>query len=281
MIEMALAYVARGWPVFPCWWPLASGRCACGARHCGDQGKHPLGRLVPRGVTQATTDTALVRRWWDAYPRANVAIATGPAAGLLVLDVDERAGGGDALAELERTHGPLPDMVRVQTGNGMHVYFTHPSEPVANRVGIRPGLDVRGAGGYVIAPPSIHISGKHYLFEIGHEPETMALAPPPPWLLALVREDRRRLTFDGTPLVIPAGQRNDRLFALACTLRRYGLGVPAITGCLGAINAHHVQPPLDNDELRRIAASAGRYRPGDAEDDATDQAPARRAGGWR
>jgi hypothetical protein len=223
MIETALGYVARGWPVFPCWWPLSGGRCACGARSCTDQGKHPLGRLVRRGVTQATTDTAMVRRWWDAYPRANVAIAAGPTAGLLVLDVDEQHGGADSLGDLEQQHGALPDTVRVQTGNGTHIYFSHPGTGVPNRVGIRPGLDLRSDGGYVIAPPSMHVSGRSYAFELGYEPDAIPLTQTPPWLLTLLTEDCRRLTFDGTPLVIPAGQRNARLFALACVMRRSSL----------------------------------------------------------
>jgi hypothetical protein len=261
LLRAALTYARRGWPVFPCWWPLVDGRCACGARDCASPGKHPLARLAPRGVLDATTDADRVRRWWQRSANANVAVATGPRSGLLVLDVDVRAGGDDSLAELERTHGPIPETPRVQTGAGWHVYFTAPRGEVASRAGVRPGLDARGVGGYVIAPPSRHASGRVYRWELGATPLDLPLAAPPVWLLEVLREERRRLVFDGRPLVIPHGERNARLFQLACALRRYGLAPRALRGCLDAINAAHATPPLPAGEVARIAASACRYVP--------------------
>jgi hypothetical protein len=150
----AIAYARRGWRVFPIW-PIRNGRCACGSACGRDAGKHPIGRLVPHGVHDATTEEACITRWWTEVPDANIGIATGAVSGLVVLDVDGEDGEA-SLAALEREHGPLPLTPTVLTGKGRHLYFTHPGVPVPNRVRVAPGLDVRGDAGYVVAPPSTH-----------------------------------------------------------------------------------------------------------------------------
>jgi hypothetical protein len=153
--ESALSYARQGWPVFPIW-PIRDGRCACG-KDCGrDAGKHPIGRLAPKGFQDATTDEATITHWWTDMPDANIGIATGAVSGLVVLDVDGE-GGEASLAALEREHGPLPETPTVLTGKGRHLYFSHPGVAVPSRVHVAPGLDVRGDGGYVVAPPSSHL----------------------------------------------------------------------------------------------------------------------------
>ena len=107
-LEYALEYARRDWRVFPCWWTRPQGTaCACGSRTCENQGKHPIGRLAPRGCLDATADAEQIRRWWKQYPQANVAIATG--GGLAVIDIDPRHGGDDAFDELVARMGRLPD----------------------------------------------------------------------------------------------------------------------------------------------------------------------------
>jgi Primase C terminal 1 (PriCT-1) len=115
----------------------------------------------------------------------------------------------------------------------------------------------------VILPPSIHPNGRTYQWEIGAGLADVALTPAPGWLLDLIltRGHGDLLRRDGTPLLIPEGERNHRLYQLACALRRYGLNATAIAACLGAINTEHCQPPLGHEELARIAASAGRHSP--------------------
>jgi len=154
VLEHALRYARRGWRVFPIW-PIRNGRCACGTACGRDGGKHPIGRLAPHGVHDATTAEATITRWWTDTPDANIGIATGAVSGLVVLDVDGEDGEA-SLAALEREHGPLPATPTVLTGKGRHLYFTYPGVPVPNRVRVAPGLDVRGDGGYVVAPPSTH-----------------------------------------------------------------------------------------------------------------------------
>ncbi len=106
--------------------------------------------------------------------------------GVVVLDVDPRNGGDEALAALETRHGPLPATWRVLTGGGgEHVFFRHPGNPVNNAKGrLGPGLDLKADGGYVVAPPSEHMSGQRYALSIDHHPDEVPLADAPDWLLA-------------------------------------------------------------------------------------------------
>ena len=165
----ALAYARRGIPVFP----------------CEPGGKRPLTRS---GFWEATGGEHTVRAWWRRWPDANVGVPTGKRSGLLVLDVDPDDGGAEALAELERTQGALPNTTRARTGGGgVHVYFRYPGggdEEVRNSASwVGPGLDVRGEGGYVLVPPSRTEASYGWA---GSSP----LVPAPDWLLALMRGRR-------------------------------------------------------------------------------------------
>jgi hypothetical protein len=216
------------------------------------------------GVKDATSDEETVPTWWERWPDANVGIATGLVSGLIALDVDPRHGGDNSLADLERRHGPLPDTPRVITGgNGLHLYFRI-DRPLGNRVAFAPGLDFRGDGGFVVAPPSLHVSGQRYIWEETAHHRDLALAVMPAWLLDLVEQPSRdQLQRDGTPLVICEGERNRRLFQLACVQRRYGLNAKAIRAYLDIVNREHVQPPLGAAELEKIAVRAATYEPAD------------------
>lgn len=157
----ALGYAKRGWPVFP----------------CRPRGKEPANR---HGFKEATTEKGSIVKAWTARGNANVGIATGKVSALVVLDVDPRNGGDRSLHELERLHGPLPETVSVATGGGgRHFYFTAPVEDVGSG-GAADGLDVKGDGGYVIAPPSIHPSGGTYSWT--RAPGSVPLAPCPDWV---------------------------------------------------------------------------------------------------
>lgn len=151
MLAAALSYARRGWPVFP----------------CRPRGKEPL---TAHGFKDATTDPATIRSWWQRWPDANVALATGRVSGLVVLDVDMDKGGLDSLRTLvdRFAGGELPEGPAVQTGGGgYHLYFAYPAAPVPCSAGkAGPGLDLRGDGGYVIAPPSVHPSGGRYTWGI-------------------------------------------------------------------------------------------------------------------
>lgn len=186
--EAAVDYAGRGWRVVPIM-PAS---------------KRPS---VSRWTDVATTDAEVLERWWgESYVGHGVGIVTGKESGLWVLDVDDT----DALADLERRHRPLPDTLTSLTGSGgMHLVFAwpHDGREVRNDAGRRlgPGLDVRGEGGQIVAPPTLHPNGSPYTWDAG-QPETPVDAPE--WLLELVcavevpesgTEDRRTLARSDRP----------------------------------------------------------------------------------
>ena len=120
------------------------------------------------GVKDATTDAATIDEWWRLDPQFNVAIACGEISGIFVLDIDGEDGEA-SLRRLEEEHGePIPPSVEAVTGNGRHIFLRlNDDGPIPNSVSkLGPGLDTRGDGGYVVAPPSIHPSGRRYCWSV-------------------------------------------------------------------------------------------------------------------
>src|SRR5438034_8087423 len=188
MRDAALGYASRGIPVLPLHYPLphhgdlqpANGRtlpstasvcCSCRDPGCGQPAKHPLGSLVPHGVKDATCNRARILAWWTRHPQANIGLATGHR--FDVLDVDGLEG-AQAIRELAAAHGLASSGPLVRTGGGgWHIYLA--STGLGN---VRPAglahVDWRGRGGYVVAPPSCHASGRPYQWAAGRDLDTPA-----------------------------------------------------------------------------------------------------------
>lgn len=160
-LDAALEYAQRGWSVFP----------------VVPRAKRPL---TANGVKDATRKPSRLRAWWEQWPDAGVAIATGT--GLIVVDVDIHGAtnGFDSLARLRSDHGDLPETITSNTGGGgAHIFLRVPTDaqvPNRKNVGGYAGVDLKGTGGYVIAPPSIHPSGRRYSWQEGLSPSEMELA---------------------------------------------------------------------------------------------------------
>jgi hypothetical protein len=211
-------------------------------------------------LKDSTTDVEIIRKWWAAWPTANIGITTGAEAGFFVLDVDGEAG-RESLENLVGDYGPLPDTPEAQTGGGgRHILFRHPGGVIKNRVRLAPGLDIRADGGYFVASPSRHISGRCYEWDTVFHPDEMPLAEAPAWLLALITRDQPREA-PIAPENVAEGGRNDYLFRLACSMRRRGASEGAILAALNSENVARCRPPLEAAEVEKIAASAGKYTP--------------------
>jgi hypothetical protein len=186
-----------------------------------------------------------------------------------VLDVDPRHGGDETLARLEATWARLPDTVESLTGGGgRQVWFAFP-EGLRNSVGdtnaLGPGLDIRGEGGLVVLPGSLHPSGRWYEWEASSHPAEVRLAAFPEWLLGLLlgkepAEGTKRGAGEA-PEKIREGGRDNTLTSLAGSMRRRGLTAEEILPALLVINGARCEPPLDEMDVRRIARSVGRYAP--------------------
>ena len=245
-----------GLPVFPC------------------NGKTPA---TPHGCKDATTDPARIAEWWGGSTY-NVAIATGN--GIVVLDVDadhERGKFGDETLEaLEQQYGKLPDTWTCLTGGGgVHYYFACADPALTVGAGFAPGLDYRGAGGYVIAPPSIHPeTGRAYEWEASSTPTSVPLAPLPDWLHRLMRQDKpKQAKSKEAPGKVTEGRRNEEMFRLAASLRAKGLTVAEITAALTEANKTRCDPPLSKQEIESICQSTGRYERGKLKEQALTPRP--------
>jgi bifunctional DNA primase/polymerase-like protein/primase-like protein len=257
MLAAALHYAKTDLPVFPLWpvLPFTHGfTCACSKTiRCKSPGKHPIPHLTPNGLKQATTDEKIIREWWTVQPDANIAIATGT---VVVIDIDPRHGGD--LAQLESGHGKIPPTWRVRTsGGGEHIYFAAPpAVPIKNSAGLLgTGIDVRGHGGYVVAPPSKHISGGSYKWMTGK-----ALAPMPPSLTTALQSPPKTpcAAQDWLSLVrngVTEGNRNNAATRLAGHLMRRYVDPQVTLELLQAWNCTRCSPPLPASEITTIVNS--------------------------
>ncbi len=161
-LEYALRYAEEGLAVFPTQW-IEDGHCSCGNIACTSPGKHPI---FGGGFNIASKDAETIKAWWNDYPSANVAIATGEVSGVLVIDVDVANGksGEASLKSLETEVGSLPKDATVKTGSGgFHIYLKIHNQLIKSTVSrLAKNIDVRANGGYAIAPPSTHKSGFQY-----------------------------------------------------------------------------------------------------------------------
>jgi len=203
-----------------------------------------------------------VEKWFDEHPDANVGVVTGSISGVVVLDVDPAHGGDEALLELEKRHGPLPHTVESHTGGGgRHIYFRHPGGVIHNRVGLATGIDFRGDGGVIVAPPSVHPSGRRYRWEVSRGPDETPLAPMPAWLRHLAHPAEgasghpirhwRTLVREG----VSEGERNSSLASLTGHLLWHGVDREVALELLLCWNQVRCHPPLPDEEVNAVVDS--------------------------
>jgi bifunctional DNA primase/polymerase-like protein len=250
LLTAALAYARHGIPVLPLHTPAPGGGCSCErGQSCEHPGKHPRTR---HGLTDASVDPRRIDMWWDRWPDANVGLRTG-----IVMDVADidSAEGWHGLRHL--LGGAMPAGPEVRTGGGGWHFWFDPTG-YGNRVRLLPGVDWRGVGGYVVAPPSLHASGGAYRWirgpgeRLAGSPDALldllegpvqvtheqAIAHPARYAAAALAAEADRVAR------APVGARND-------TLNRAAFALGRLVGA-GLLDAH-----LAATELAAAAAFAG------------------------
>lgn len=193
----ALWYARRGWHVFP----------------LRPHTKEPFARI---GCYQATTDTDQIAAWWGRWPSANIGMHCG-ASGILALDLDTYKDTFEGDGLLSRTDEET--VTSLTGGGGTHALFRMPEgRKYTNLTGnLPPGIDVRGWGGYIVLPPSIHPNARPYQWEVGFGPHEVDLLPLPAALRSLLDESHAHQRTVGPP--DPASVKAAFFVATALILR--------------------------------------------------------------
>jgi Bifunctional DNA primase/polymerase, N-terminal len=254
--KAALELAAQGYRVIPIH-TLVEGFCTCQMPDCIDsKAKHPVHF---NGSHAGTTNPSTIASWWAGFRDWNVAVCTGK--GIIVLDIDPRHGGVESLATLEKKFDPLPRTREVITGSqGLHFYFGLPNnvevKNSASRLGS--GIDIRGEGGYVVAPPSMHKSGNRYHWRDGHGLD-FPQATAPQWLL-----EQLELSKPGAKVAPVPGPRSAALSSHRSDMVSRGIklgqGRPyAISGqrghdtFIGTLDYVRIALDLSHSELMEVA----------------------------
>lgn len=233
------------WPVFPC------------------KSKIPL---TKNGFKSATLNLESIYQMWQVHRYANIAVATGTVSSLLVLDFDatNTLSAWDALQNLENEFGTLPTSPHVLTpSGGVHWYFKC-AEPLPSKVRIRPNIDVRCSGGYIIVPPSTGPSGNPYIWEACHHINEIPMAPAPEWLKLLLKNHRPLKGNSTNPSNfwentlgngVNKGIRNDLMTKLTGHLLRRYVDPFLVKMIIHSLNETCFKPPLEVTEINGLIES--------------------------
>ena len=204
----------------------------------------------------ATSDPTTIRTWFEGqFKDCGLGIATGDFRDryLIVIDIDDREqfSGSDTLADLEELNGKLPETVEVITGSGgRHIYFLT-DQPIRNEASGRlgQGIDIRGIGGQVLAPPTVHPNGKTYEWVEGRSIAEHKPADMPLWMVLILTEkpaDDIPMTYESTANILTEEDGPASRYCAATTwpelLRQDGWTLAHIDQ---AGEAHWVRPGKD------------------------------------
>lgn len=248
--KAALAWAKQGAKIIALHGIRPNGKCTCGKSQCASPGKHPIADMFPNGQHSATSVKSKIRRAFAKQPNANLGVILPPY--LVALDVDGPEG-ENALRELDLRKTP-----GVRTGRGKHYYFEL-TEALPKRMASLPEVDIKtDMHGYIVVPPSMHKSGKRYQWLRADKPIT----PLPVSFIRSLERSNKQAASIGHKAGIMAGGRNNQLTEIAGFLRYRGLEETAISAALRALNTSSCIPPLDDDEVDRIAVSVAKYDAG-------------------
>lgn len=245
-LASALIYTQRyKWPVFP----------------LRPREKVPA---TPHGLLDATTDEGQIRAWWETSRENtrgdfNIGIRTGD--GLVVVDGDRRKQGHLTLRDLIRRNGAWPATYRVKTSDGMHFYFRSDIHLASGADALGPGVDIKGQGGYVVAPPSVHPSGHVYQYDVESQSKPQPL---PFWVVEARNGRQKRLDHSRVLNGVPEGERDEMLFKYTCLMRRNHFPRDLAEATITAL-ADRCSPPFPRDDaLAKVDWTYTHYADGQA-----------------
>lgn len=265
MLEQALIYRSKGFSVIP----IAGTRYAKGKSEEEkiDSSKKPLVSWSKYQKELPTEEE--ITSWWTTYPEANIGIITGSISGIAVIDMDTPEA-------VEYGKKNFPKTPTVKTGKGAHAYFQY-REGVRNQQNKKelPGIDIRGEGGYVVAPPSVHYSGNKYTWAEGLGLDVVPMAEFPDLImqslgistpysnvLQFEKLDETDKT-DETDMLskkdyfwggVSEGGRNNAMAQFAGDLFQKGMSFEEVLHLCGLQNQSY-KPPMDDKEVFNVVKS--------------------------
>ena len=245
LLKAALEYAESGWAVFPC-----------------RLDKTPY----VKWASEATTDEKTIKEWWLKWPKAGIAIVTGSKSKhLVIIDIDVKDGAADSFELGGAAAWPKGsyETRRVKTGGGgIHLYFKTPTVMIRNSIGkLAKGVDIRGEGGYIIAPPTIHASGKKYEWVDTTKPIMKISKEFSELIQAATDAKEERVIKDAVNSKddIPKGERNGTLAKMAGFIHRMGYKDEEVLDKIADINEERCKPPLEYQEVQKLVKSMCKY----------------------
>jgi len=235
-LRAALAYASRlEWPVFP----------------LKPQAKEPL---TQHGCKDGTLDLAQIKTWWSKWPNANIGIPTGIK--FWALDIDPRHGGDESLRLLVYEHGALTDTIQQMTGGGgrQYLYDLPDQQKIGCLTAVWDGIDIRGEGGYIVVPPSIHPSKRPYVWDGATSITEQILATPDAWLLLELAKKIKPSGPFTLPEIIKKGAQYKTLHKMGSKMRGMGAEEPEIFAALwAAMQSRCEDPDQGPEKMKKLA----------------------------
>ena len=258
--------LAFGWSIIPAHSVDDLGFCSCRDSKCGAAGKHP--RISWSAYQNRKANESEVKAWAERWPDSNWCIVTGKVSGLIAVDIDPRHGGDESsqiFPELREILA-IPTPISLTGGGGQHFLFAHPGFTVPNAAGVWPGVDIRGDGGYIVAPGSKHVSQRTYEWDTSAHPADMPLGVIPSIRARLfekglaryrggLQTGNGRMDVDGIiegRVRVPEGQRNEVMLRLVGSLVGADSSEASVLSMAQTVNERSFDPPMDDDEVVRI-----------------------------
>jgi hypothetical protein len=226
-------------------------------------GKKPLIKWEEFQSRKATQDE--INSWWAKWPLANIGIVTGKLSNLAVIDLDKYAKDYDEAVSLQYFPDSLVTPCATTPRGGQHLYFNYPDQDITINARGLPGIDLRGEGGYIVAPPSVNGNGKPYAWQEGLGIHSVSLAILPAIYINKVQNIYRAVTHDSNTELhelqrvtfsLEEGRRNESLFHTAYSLIKGGMQRDNALHILESIAEKCCNPPMPKSEISTIIASA-------------------------